>query len=643
MERRAHAHIVAVDPARDAPARNFDHVVHDGHGVQAASRCGLKRASDAMRRFRFERAGVLEGRVIALPAHHGGASLGEGAGLVEQHGRDVPQTLEGVGGLHEDAGAGGAHERDRHGERHGEPERARARDDEQRNHARHRHLGAELRPADADGGERHDEQHLHEAAGQHVGRLQQRGFARERVLHDGEQRADARLGAGGVHAHEQARAEVRGAGIHAVAVAHRERRRFPGEHRVVERRASREHDAVHRDEFAAADLHDIAGHERRERHFDHRGLGALTVHPARELEEGDAAQAVGAFEGGPLRAALELTGAEERRHEHRERVEPERSAAGHRIPGAGGRGDGEGDRNRQVDVDDAGAQAGDGRLEERLRREEEDRQRHDQREPAEERLVGRGHAGVLTGVERARDEHQVHRAGRGHAQPRQSGPVFGPAGILQARGLMHVRRVAQAIERAADRRQPRVRRPPRDLGHGAAVVQAHFVHAREHGRQLLHEPDAGGAVHAFEVEPRAAALAAQIVGGRRLHARVVEVVEAAAGDRGRFERALLLADEAVVLIEAPLAHERVDLPAARAAELLGLRLAHEGERHRLPAVRAGGGRGRRAAGGDGRHREATSVTGAMLRRAACTKWRACCTASRRKSHAPGASTRMSVR
>ena len=93
-------------------------------------------------------------------------------------------------------------------------------------------------------------------------------------------------------------------------------------------------------------------------------------------------------------------------------------------------------------------------------------------------------------------------------------------------------------------------------------------------------------MHAFEIEARAAAIAAEVLGGLRLHARVVEVLEAAARDAGRLERAPLLVDEPVVLVEAPLAHERVDLPAAGAAELLRLGLAHEAGRHREAAVRA---------------------------------------------------------
>ena len=136
---------------------------------------------------------------------------------------------------------------------------------------------------------------------------------------------------------------------------------------------------------------------------------------------------------------------------------------------------------------------------------------------------------------------------------------------------MHVRGVAQAIERARDGRQPRRSRPPGDLGDRAAVVQPHFVDARQHGRQLLDQPDAGGAVHAFEVQPRPPAVGAQALGGRRPAARSSSKSSKLRPlTRAGSSVAVLPIDQPVVLVEAPLADERVDLAAAGAAELLGL-------------------------------------------------------------------------
>ena len=109
---------------------------------------------------------------------------------------------------------------------------------------------------------------------------------------------------------------------------------------------------------------------------------------------------------------------------------------------------------------------------------------------------------------------------------------------------------------------------PGDLRDGARQVQADLVHAAQRRRELLDQPHAGGAVDAFEVEPRAAALAGHLLGRFGLQAPVVEVLEAAPGDARGLERAMLALDEPVVLIESPLPDERVHLPAAVAAELV---------------------------------------------------------------------------
>ena len=215
------------------------------------------------------------------------------------------------------------------------------------------------------------------------------------------------------------RPEVRGAGIDRVALPHGNRGGFAGQHGVVERRAAGQDDAIDGNQFAGADLDPVAGRERGERHLDNRRVGARPGELAGEFEEGGAAQAVGAFERRPLGAALDLPGAEQRRDEHRERIEPDRSAAADDVPGAGREGDGERDRDGKVDVHEPGPKAGERRLEERTRREHEHRDRDGQRQPAEERVVRGRHPGVLAGIEGPVEEHEVHRAGRRHAEPRQ--------------------------------------------------------------------------------------------------------------------------------------------------------------------------------------------------------------------------------
>ena len=115
--------------------------------------------------------------------------------------------------------------------------------------------------------------------------------------------------------------------------------------------------------------------------------------------------------------------------------------------------------------------------------------------------------------------------------------------------------------------------------------------------QPLDQPHAGGAVDPFEVEPRAAAIAADVFGRLGLEAPVVEILEAAPRDAGGLELAVAAAPRACSTVEAPLADKRVHLPASVAAELLRVPLANEAGGHgrgrsaRTPPRRSGGGPG----------------------------------------------------
>ena len=220
-------------------------------------------AGDGVRRLGLERARELERGVVALPARHRRPPLGEGAGLVEEDGVDVAEPLEGVGVLDED------------------PRRARP---------------ASARPTSASGTDRPSAQgqattrrattrssatsgpRWSHAAPVTTARTRRAwtkrrarrsvvrrraGLRDEGLLDDGEERADAGLVAGGVDADDEAGPEVRGAGVDGVPLPHGERRGLAGQDGVVEGRAPREDDAVHRDELAGADLDAVAGREAR--------------------------------------------------------------------------------------------------------------------------------------------------------------------------------------------------------------------------------------------------------------------------------------------------------------------------------------------------------------------------------------------
>jgi len=105
---------------------------------------------------------------------------------------------------------------------------------------------------------------------------------------------------------------------------------------------------------------------------------------------------------------------------------------------------------------------------------------------------------------------------------------------------------------------------------------------------------ASRALDPFEVQARPAPVWAKLDRGCTLFPLVVEVVKVATGDRGGFNRHLLLRDQPVVLIKAPFAHQRVHLATAVAAELQGLIVKTQRHRHGIPAV---GTRDRRGQGG----------------------------------------------
>ena len=163
------------------------------------------------------------------------------------------------------------------------------------------------------------------------------------------------FGAGGVDADDEPRAEVRGAGVDRVALAARAsaaaspvRTALSSDERPDRTTPSTGTSSPERTSTRSPGASAVSGTSTA------GASGPSPVEPAGELEERDAAQAVGALERRALRAALHLPGAEQRRDEHRERVEPDRAAAADDVPGARREGDGERDRDGQVDVDDAG-------------------------------------------------------------------------------------------------------------------------------------------------------------------------------------------------------------------------------------------------------------------------------------------------
>ena len=198
--------------------------------IVRASGCSLSASTAAARR---------SGVVVTVDRRHvvhRRPALGEGAGLVEEHGVDGPHALEGEAILDEDAGARGHRRRQGDHERDREAERVGAGDHEHGDGALERLVGiADCEPGDERhdaGAERRIEEHGGGAVGEGLG-------PRPRRLRIGDQSPDARER--GVvtdrldpHAHRGIGGDR--AGDDAVTDATQDRPRLAGDHRLVERR-----------------------------------------------------------------------------------------------------------------------------------------------------------------------------------------------------------------------------------------------------------------------------------------------------------------------------------------------------------------------------------------------------------------------
>jgi len=342
--------------------------------------------------------------------------------------------------------------------------------------------------------------------------------------------------------------------------------------------------AVYGNQLAGAHLDVIARIHGADRYFE---ADVAIVEAPGEFDEGGAAQSLGSLEGGALGALLHEAGAEQERDEGRQGVEVDRSLAADCGHGAEQERAAQGHGDRQVHVGDAPAQARPGRAEERPRREEDDWHRQPEAHPAEELLELRIHSVVLAGIERAVDEHDVHRAGPGHADLDQERPVLVPARLFLRPAQPQVRDVADGVERPGDLREGDVLGIPVHLGHGAREVEPHGHHAVERVGQFLHEPDAGCAVDPLEEEPRAPGSVPGVLHLLPGELRSVEVREATPADVRRLDVGSRLIESPVEALETPVVQDPVDLSTTLAAELLLVAVTHQCRRHLEAAVGTG--------------------------------------------------------
>lgn len=95
-----------------------------------------------------------------------------------------------------------------------------------------------------------------------------------------------------------------------------------------------------------------------------------------------------------------------------------------------------------------------------------------------------------------------------------------------------MRLVADLIEKLGDRGKRRYGRIPGDDGEGPSKIQANFDNSRHGSRDPLNQPNAGGAVHAFEVELDRRKAVRQAGDVPREEGGVVEIRKGPAGTLG---------------------------------------------------------------------------------------------------------------
>ena len=121
---------VALDDAGDAAARDIMERIHRRQRAEVSPRGLGDGAPDRMLARVLDGPGEAEGLGRKTVLHEADAALGDGARLVEDDRRDLARPLQNLGAANEDAELGAAARSDHQRRRRGQPERARAGDDE---------------------------------------------------------------------------------------------------------------------------------------------------------------------------------------------------------------------------------------------------------------------------------------------------------------------------------------------------------------------------------------------------------------------------------------------------------------------------------------------------------------------------------
>ena len=370
---------------------------------------------------------------------------------------DLLHPLQRLGVLHQHAGAGAAADADHDRHRRGEPERARAGDDQHRDGGDHRvaeaRLGAEHRPG-REGEQRHRDHGRHEPARHLVGEALDRRARALRRRHHLDDAGEHGVAADLVGPHHERARLVERAADHAVAGLPGHRHRLAGHHQFVDGRAAVDDRAVDRDLFARPHPQPVADRDRGERDLL---VAAVRAEPprrgGREAEQ-RADRPRGALAGAQLEHLAE-------QHQHGDdgrRLEIDRDRAvmaaerGRKDAGrergdhAVGVGDAGAERDQREHVEVAGDQRAGAALEERPARPQHDRRRETELHQIGQRRID---PAVRADQVRAHLEHD-HRRGEHEPDPEPPRHV-GELGVRAGLGGRHLGLERHAADRAGAR------------------------------------------------------------------------------------------------------------------------------------------------------------------------------------------------
>ena len=225
-----------------------------------------------------EQPGLVEARHRVDVGQRGPAG-GDGAGLV-QHDRVQPvRGFEGFGGADEDAGLGALAGADHDRQWGGQPQRARAGDDQHRDGGDQGEGQRGRRSGDEPGrerGHRDRDDGGHEVGGDRVGEPLDRRLGRLGLLHQPDDLGQHGVGADLGGAYPQRAGAVDGRPDHGVPGPFGDRHRLAGDHRLVHGGRAGQHHRVDRYLLAGAHDHLVADGHVLHRYLD---LGAVAQHP----------------------------------------------------------------------------------------------------------------------------------------------------------------------------------------------------------------------------------------------------------------------------------------------------------------------------------------------------------------------------